>query len=75
MRYFIIFFNWNESGREGNGNHTEVGDFPVRKYSCQLIANRTGISPENVVITNIIELTKSDYDRWESEVVPPKFKR
>lgn len=76
MRYFIIFYNWWNNAQEGSGNTSYCGSFfPNRKEVKEYIAETIKTSfklPSNIpsnyiVITNIIELDKEDYEEWFRE--------
>ncbi len=65
MRYFFIAYNsYGADGVFVSGNITYAHtQFPSRKVLIEKIMN---INPEfkGVTITNIIELTESDYNDW-----------
>lgn len=66
MRYFIIFYNWTASFKWGNGNMTiSVPGFPSEKELLRILYERyQDIQSVQIVTTNIIELSKKDYESW-----------
>jgi len=68
-RCFIIFYICESQIGKANGNYTTEGLlFPKRKncikYICE--SNNMIFEEPNVVITNIIEVSKEDLDEWNS---------
>ena len=66
MRYFIIFYNWTAFSKWGNGNMTiSMSGFPSRKELLRILNERNqDVQSEQIVITNIIKLSKKDYESW-----------
>lgn len=73
MRYFIIFYNFYFNKYSGNGNTSVVGNkYPncleIQTYLSKYLKDAHGLSfniPVNsIVITNVIELSKNDFDEW-----------
>lgn len=65
MRFFIIFYTYNynqnlfhdncDYGNESYPSRHEMDDYISRNYCYEI---------NNIVITNIIELTKEDWKAW-----------
>lgn len=73
MRYFIIFYNWTYKDQEATGSlHGGYSSYPSMSKATQDIADMSkekfnldyDIPPHCVIITNILELSKSDYESW-----------
>lgn len=76
MRYFIIFYNWSYNGETGQGNISQYGiKFPNSIQTKEFISSfikesrhySYSIPVRCVVVTNIIELDKEDYEEWFRE--------
>lgn len=69
-RYFIVFYSYITDKRTGYGNATVVSDRyinrdgAVRSVSKILAGAGEVIKPHDIVLTNIIELNKKDYERY-----------
>lgn len=66
-RYFIIF--WKKSGLfSGTQGHATISEngFPNRtNLKCHL-ARELGFDPDHLLVTNIIELSKQDFESWKA---------
>lgn len=76
MRYFIIFYDWSYNNESGKGNIGFGNDlFPNRKEILLYIVEGIkksfsfsfNIPTSEIVITNILELSKDDYEQWFKE--------
>ena len=68
LRNFIIFYHCQNSNKLCDGNYTSKNrlTFPNRKECCEWIekTNNFIFSIDEIVITNIIELTEDDLNNW-----------
>lgn len=65
MRYFIIFFKWENEKQQASGNIVWSDTcFPNYRKVAEYIASETSISVNAVVITNLLEVNKKDYESW-----------
>lgn len=70
MRYFIIFLNMTDSHQSGFMNYGIISKtYPSQKRFIEQVAGLTNYEAKTLVITNIIEVTKEDYDSFFSEGV------
>lgn len=64
-RYFIVSHSYRSAlGKGGSGYSTvtTTGTYINRDAYTAATANNVGASPQDIIITNIIELSKSDYE-------------
>lgn len=66
MRYFIIFYSWTAPSMWGNGSTTiSVSGFPNREALVRILTeHHQDIQSIKIVIANILELSKKDYESW-----------
>lgn len=65
MRYFIIFFKWEYDNKQGTGNLSWSDySFPRSSKVAKFIAAENYIPVNTIVITNLIEVNKEDYESW-----------
>lgn len=60
-RYFIVFFN-GDSNRGTSDVIIENGEYVNRKFIKDHLI--THLKDESIAVTNIIELSKTDYESW-----------
>lgn len=73
MRYFIIFYTWDYNKHNSTGSlHGGYSSYPSMSKVTQDIADISkekfnldyDVPPKYIIITNILELSKSDYESW-----------
>lgn len=73
MRYFIIFYTWAYNNQESTGSmHGRYPSYPSMSKVTQDIAEMSkkefnldyDVPPKYIIITNILELSKPDYESW-----------
>lgn len=65
MRHFIIFFKWEHENKQAWGNLSWANDFfPSHSKVAKYVANENKIPVNTVVITNLLEVNKEDYESW-----------
>lgn len=65
MRYFIVFFV-AERDTKGFKSITTNGKFVHWSVAIEQIQKQNGL--KNVILTNLIEVSESDYNDWNSSL-------